>query len=394
MLAGPPGTGKTLLAKALAGESGCKFYYKSGSEFDEVFAGLGAKRIRNLFKEARKNSPAIIFIDEIDALTSNRSSLDSSYSRASVNQLLSEMDGFSTSSNVVVIGATNLIKGVDKAVLRPGRFDKVINISPPGKEGREKILEYYLNKVKYDKETVDKSLIARSTTGLSGAHLKNLVNLAILNAIKEGRDLATHQDFEYAIDRIRMGIGRKTMYIEEKDKLMTAYHEGGHTLVSLLTPGAIPLHKVTILPRGGALGFTSMVPENDITSQTSKEILAFIDVALGGRVAEELIYGDKKITTGCSSDISRATEMAYAYIRHYGMDKDFSILSGGKDSFSEHYNSLVDERVNKLLSSSLERTRNLITKNRSKLDSLANELLKAETLDAKQVRELLNIERL
>ena len=244
---------------------------------------------------------------------------------------------------MVVIGATNLLDNVDKAVLRPGRFDKIINVSLPDRKGREDILAYYLKKIRYDKKSVNEELLARATTGLSGAHLKNIVNLAILNSIKEGRpDGAIHNDFEFALDRVRMGIGRKTMYIEEKDKLMTAYHEGGHTLVSLLTEGAVPLHKVTILPRGPALGFTSMVADKDTYSQTSKELLAYIDVALGGRVAEELFYGNENITTGCSSDLNRATDIAYAYIRSFGMDKNFSLSSGDKEMFSEKFNFEID----------------------------------------------------
>lgn len=265
LLAGPPGTGKTLMARALAGEAGCKFFYKSGSEFDEIFVGVGSKRVRELFKKARQNSPAIIFIDEIDAMTASRNPMFSSVSRNTINQLLTEMDGFKPSDNVIVIGATNMANSIDKAVLRPGRFDKIIDVSLPDIKGREKIIDYYLKKIKHD-DDVSQETLAKATTGFSGADIKNFVNIAILNAIKEGRKLANHSDFEFALDRVTMGIGRKSMHVSEEEKLMTAYHEGGHTLVNLLTPGTLPLHKVTILPRGPALGFTAMLPDKDYHS--------------------------------------------------------------------------------------------------------------------------------
>jgi len=269
LLVGPPGTGKTLLARALAGEAGCTFFYKAGSEFDELFVGMGARRVRELFKKARQKAPAIIFIDEIDSVAGTRRAMDASHSRDTINQILAEMDGFKQTDNVVVIGATNFPEAIDPAVKRPGRFDKIIHVPLPDVKGREEIFRYYLNKIKVDSK-VDPKFLARQTSGMSGADIQNMVNLAILNAIKNNRTKAEPNDFEFANDRIRMGIGRKNMLVSDKEKLMTAYHEGGHALVSLLTEGAVPLHKVTILPRGPALGFTSMVPEKDELSQSKK----------------------------------------------------------------------------------------------------------------------------
>lgn len=259
LLNGPPGTGKTLMAKAMASEAGVKFFYKSGSEFEEVFVGVGAARVRALFKVARQNSPCIVFIDEIDAIASDRGNTGGS-SNSCLNQLLTEMDGYSSltrfnpTDNVIVLAATNKAESLDKAILRPGRFDKIIQVGYPDKEGRKDILKYYLSKVKYDKSNVNAEILARASTGFSGSQIKNLVNIAVLNAIKENRTSAIHDDFEFALDRIQMGVGKKNMHILAKDKLLTAYHEGGHTLANLLTQHTYPLHKVTILPRGSALG--------------------------------------------------------------------------------------------------------------------------------------------
>ena len=379
------------MARALAGEAGCNFFYKSGSEFDEVFVGVGSKRIRELFKEARKKKPAIIFIDEIDALTSQRNPMLSSVSRNTINQLLAEMDGFRKTENVIVIGATNLPQAIDKAVMRPGRFDKTIHVSLPDIEGRKNIIKFYLKRIKYDKEDVNINTLAQASTGFSGADIKNFVNIAILNCIREGRKMADNNDFEFALDRITMGIGRKNMHVSEEDKLMTAYHEGGHTLVNLLTDGALPLHKVTILPRGPALGFTAMLPDKDYHSQTRKQILSHIDVALGGRIAEELIYGNEKITTGCSSDLQRATSLAYSFVRSYGMDSEACLISSDKKSLSEAFNYRIDQKVQNMLNESFLRTQNLLNINKDKLDKLADELVKKETLSAQQIRELLNL---
>ena len=391
LLSGPPGTGKTLLAKAIAGEAGCNFYYKSASEFEEMYVGVGAKRVKELFESARKTAPAIIFIDEIDALASRRSSFYSNTGRQTVNQLLTEMDGFKQSDNIVVIGATNMPEKIDKAVLRPGRFDKIVNIPYPDKEGRKEIFQLYLDKVKYDKDDVDLETLIRATTGFSGASIKNMVNLAVLNAIKEKRSMANHVDFEFALDRILMGIGRKNLVVTEEDKLMTAYHEGGHTLVNILTKSSTPLHKVTILPRGPALGFTSMLPEQDMYYMNKQEVMNHINIALGGRVAEELVYGNEDVTTGCSSDMNKATDLAYKLLREYAMDENF-IISRSKDDLSEVYNSQVDFKAHTLVKEALDYTRKLLKDNRNLLDTLAHELVKRETMSKKDIETLLNLQ--
>lgn len=254
------------------------------------------------------------------------------------------------SDNIIIVAATNQVDALDKAILRPGRFDKIIHVSYPDKAGRLDILKYYLNKVKYDKHKTDIETIAKATTGYTGSQVKNLVNIAVLNAIKEKREEAVHEDFEFAIDRITMGIGKKNMHILDKDKLLTAYHEGGHTLVNLLTQKTNPLHKVTILPRGQALGFTAFLPEEDKYGQNKQELIAFIDVAMGGRVAEEIIYGNDDITTGCSSDLTRATEVAYAIVRRYSMNHDKVMLSAQKKDLSDQMNLLIDQEVQAILS--------------------------------------------
>lgn len=254
LLNGPPGSGKTLMAKAMASEAGVNFIYKSGSEFEEIYFGVGAQRVRKLFKRARQYAPCIIFIDEIDAMAVNRSQMGTSQ-LGCLNQLLTEMDGFVASDNVIVLAATNQLDVLDKALTRPGRFDKIIHVGYPDKDGRKDILDYYLQKIKWDEANVDLDVISRATTGFSGSQIKNLVNVAALNAVKQQRSKAVHEDFEFAIDRISMGTGKKNMHVTEKDKLLTAYHEGGHTLANLLTKGTLPLHKVTILPRGSALGY-------------------------------------------------------------------------------------------------------------------------------------------
>eukprot|EP01016_Furgasonia_blochmanni_P047136 TRINITY_DN689_c0_g1_i13.p1 TRINITY_DN689_c0_g1~~TRINITY_DN689_c0_g1_i13.p1 ORF type:complete len:540 (+),score=132.30 TRINITY_DN689_c0_g1_i13:559-2178(+) len=388
LLVGPPGTGKTLLARALAGESACSFFYKSGSEFDEIFVGMGARRVRELFKKARSKSPSIIFIDEIDSLAGRRSAMEPSYSRDTINQILAEMDGFKQTDNIVVIGATNMEQALDPAIKRPGRFDKVIHVPLPDVRGREDIFKYYLEKIKYD-NNIDASILARQTTGFSGADIQNMVNLAILNAVKHSRRTAQVNDFEFALDRITMGIGRKKMFVSDKDKLITAYHEGGHALTSLLTEGATPLHKVTILPRGGALGFTAMIPEKDQLNHTRKGIMAAIDVAMGGRAAEELFLGADDVTTGCSSDLQKATDLAYTYVRRMGMSEEVALIAtDDKAKTSDKFNFLIDNEVQKILKESLERVKGLLHKHENSLQTIAKELISQETMTSEQIKEI------
>lgn len=392
LLVGPPGTGKSLLAKAIAGEADCNFFYKSGSEFDEVYVGVGADRVKKLFSKARSHAPSIIFIDEIEQLTPDRLRFNPGGGSQTLNQLLTEMDGFTKLENVIVIAATNLPEKIDKAMLRPGRFDKIINIPYPDKEGRHEIFDYYLSKVKFDKEDVHVDTLVRATTGFSGAAIKNMVNIAVLNAIKEKRDKANHYDFEYALDRVVMGIGRKNMFVSEKEKLMTAYHEGGHALVNILTKSSMPLHKVTILPRGGALGFTAMLPDQDAYYMNKAEVIKQIQIALGGRIAEELVYGNDDITTGCSSDMDKATDMAFKMLREYGMNKNF-LISRNKDDLSDAYNAQIDEQAQALVREGIAAVQKMLSHSRAHLDKLAHELVKRETMSRKEVEELLNIKR-
>lgn len=300
LLVGPPGTGKTLLARAVAGEAGVPFFYMSGSEFDEIYVGVGAKRVRELFTNARAKSPAIIFIDELDAIGAKRNDRDPAYVKQSLNQLLTEMDGFSQDTGVIVIAATNLPRMLDKALTRPGRFDRNIDVPLPDVRGRMEILKNKMKKVQIGTD-VDESTIARGTPGFSGAELENLINQAAVRASKNQQPKVTMLDFEWAKDKIMMGSERRSMVVQEKDKLMTAYHEGGHALVALKTKGATPLYKVTIMPRGPTLGVTHFMYEMDKVSQTKLELMSAIDVSMGGKVAEELVYGADNVTTGASA---------------------------------------------------------------------------------------------
>lgn len=294
LLSGNPGTGKTLLARAIAGEAGVTFIYTTGSQFDEMFVGMGAKRVRELFKEARKQTPCIIFIDEVDSLMSKsrRFGVEHSSSRGTLNQLLSEMDGFERNEEIIVIGATNHEDDLDPAAVRPGRFDKRIHVPLPDVDGRKEILDLYLNKIHKD-DKVDSKKLAKMTPGFSGAEIQNLVNTAITQAVHESKDVADLSSFEYARDRLMMGIERKKLTMTEKDRLNTAIHEAGHATVCYFTEGAKKLYKATVVARGGSLGATYMEPDDsDMLSTTKIKCLASIDTAMGGHVAEKLFIGD------------------------------------------------------------------------------------------------------
>jgi ATP-dependent metalloprotease len=306
LLMGPPGTGKTLLAKAVAGEAGVPFFYTSGSEFEEVFVGVGAKRVRDLFKEAKARAPCIIFIDEIDAIGGSRQLREQQNMKMTLNQLLVEMDGFEQNSGVIVVAATNFPEGLDKALVRPGRFDKHVAVPLPDVRGRNQILELYAGKTKLAAD-VDLKTLARGTPGMSGADLHNLINQAALKASQDGHDSISTRVLEWAKDKILMGAERRSAVISEETKRMTAYHEGGHALVALKTPGADPVHKATVMPRGQALGMVMQLPEGDQTSMTRQQMLAKLDVCMGGRVAEELIFGEDQVTSGASSDIQQVS---------------------------------------------------------------------------------------
>jgi ATP-dependent metalloprotease len=299
LLVGPPGTGKTLLARAVAGEAGVPFFYMSGSEFDELYVGVGAKRVRELFTAARAKAPAIIFIDELDAIGGKRNEKDHALSRQTLNQLLTELDGFAQDSGIILLAATNFPQLLDKALTRPGRFDRRVEVPLPDVRGRINILALHMKKIKEGTD-VDKSVLARGTPGFSGAELENLVNQAAVHASRNKKPVVSMPDFEWAKDKILMGAERRSAVITQEDKIMTAYHEAGHALVGLFTKGATPLYKATIMPRGSSLGTTHFLHEMDKVSSTKAQLLATIDVSMGGKVAEEITYGPESATTGAS----------------------------------------------------------------------------------------------
>ncbi|KAK4503230.1 hypothetical protein PRZ48_006658 [Zasmidium cellare] len=390
LLVGPPGTGKTLLARAVAGEAGVPFFYMSGSEFDEVYVGVGAKRVRDLFASARAKSPAIIFIDELDAIGSKRHERDAAYAKQTLNQLLTELDGFDQNSNVIIIGATNFPQSLDKALTRPGRFDRNVVVPLPDVRGRIAILKHHLKNIRTD-GTVDPAIIARGCPGFSGAELENVVNQAAVRASKNKQQKVTIEDLTWAKDKILMGAERRSAVIQQKDKLMTAYHEGGHALVAMLTEASTPLYKATIMPRGHALGITQMLPELDKVSETKKEIMAQIDVCMGGKVAEELIYGADNVTTGASSDISNATQLAYMMVTQAGMSEALGNIDLSSDyaRLSSETKKQIEHEVRRLVEEGRERATKLLTTNREGLDRLATALVEYETLSKEEMEKVL-----
>ncbi|KAL3652427.1 ATP-dependent zinc metalloprotease FTSH 11, chloroplastic/mitochondrial [Castilleja foliolosa] len=386
LLTGSPGTGKTLLAKAIAGEAGVPFFYRAGSEFEEMFVGVGARRVRSLFQAAKKKAPCIIFIDEIDAVGSTRKQFEG-HTKKTLHQLLVEMDGFEQNEGIVVIGATNLADVLDSALTRPGRFDRHIVVPNPDSRGRQEILELYLQDKPLAND-VDVNAIARGTPGFNGADLANLVNIAAIKAAVEGADKLTAAQLEFAKDRIIMGTERKTMFLSEASKKLTAYHESGHAIVALNTEGAHPIHKATIMPRGSALGMVTQLPSNDETSVSKKQLLARLDVCMGGRVAEELIFGEDHITTGASSDLSTATELAKYMVSTCGMSDEIGPIHI-KERPSSEMQSRIDAEVVKLLRDAYDRVKALLKKHDKALHALANALLECETLSAKEIKRVL-----
>jgi cell division protease FtsH len=402
LMIGPPGTGKTLLAKAIAGEADAAFFSISGSDFVEMFVGVGASRVRDMFEQARKSTPCLIFIDEIDAVGRSRGhglGGGNDEREQTLNALLVEMDGFDTQEGIIIIAATNRPDVLDPALLRPGRFDRQVTVNLPDVRGREAILKVHAKNVKLA-PNVDLSIIARGTPGYSGAELANLLNEAALLAARTGKKSIDLSELEEARDKVRWGRERRSMAMSDEEKRGTAWHEAGHALVNVLLPHTHPLHKVTIIPRGRALGVTMMLPKQDILSQRKKQLIDDLAVAMGGRIAEELITDD--ISSGASGDIQMATQMAKAMIMHWGMsDKLGNVLYGdseeyvflGRDmkrskEYSEETAKAIDAEVKRLVDDAYNTAKKLITEHRDKLEIIANSLLEFETLDGVQVADI------
>ncbi|XP_042187839.1 ATP-dependent zinc metalloprotease YME1L1b [Callorhinchus milii] len=395
LLIGPPGNGKTLLARAVAGEANVPFYYASGSEFDEMFVGVGASRIRNLFREAKGNAPCVIFIDELDSVGGKRiESPMHPYSRQTINQLLAEMDGFKPNEGVIIIGATNFPEALDNALVRPGRFDMQVTVPRPDIRGRIEILKWYLDKVKVD-PAIDAEIIARGTVGFSGAELENLVNQAALKAAVDEKDQVTMQDLEFAKDKIIMGPERRSIEIDERNRRITAYHESGHAIVAYFTKSAMPINKATIMPRGPTLGHVSLLPESDRWSETRAQLLAQMDVSMGGRVAEELIFGTEQITTGASSDFDSATKIAKLMVTKFGMSEKLGVMTYTEsERTSPDTQCAIEQEIRILLRESYERARQLLKTHAKEHKTLAEALLQYETLDFKEIQMVLEGKRL
>ena len=409
LLFGPPGTGKTLLARAVAGEAGVPFFSISGSDFVEMFVGVGASRVRDLFEQAKKNAPCIVFIDEIDAVGRQRGAgVGGGHDEReqTLNQLLVEMDGFAANEGIIIIAATNRPEIVDPALLRPGRFDRQIVVDKPDVRGRLAILKVH-SKGKPIDEDVDLDILARRTPGFTGADLSNLVNEAALLAARRDKKKIYMIEMEEAVERVMAGPERKSHIMNDEEKRLTAYHEGGHTLVGMLLKHADPVHKVTIIPRGRAGGYTLMLPKEDRNYATKSELLDRLKVAMGGRVAEEVVL--KEISTGASQDIQQATRMVRGMVMQYGMSDVLGPVAYGEGqnhqvflgrdfnherNYSEEVASEIDKEVRKYLEDAYEACRKLIIANRDKLDLIAEALIERETLTAKQLEELLTTGKL
>lgn len=405
LLVGPPGTGKTLLARAVAGEAGVPFFYMSGSDFLELFVGIGASRVRDLFEQGRKNAPCILFIDELDAVGRVRGA---GYGgghderEQTLNQLLVEMDGFDPSHGVILVAATNRPDVLDPALLRPGRFDRQIVVDNPDVKGREEIFKIHTKKVALSKN-VDLKRLAKATPGFSGADIANMVNEAALLAARLKKSKVTMAEFEEARDKVLMGVARKSKLIPPKDKKITSYHEAGHTIVNIFTEYSDPIHKVSVIPRGMALGVTATLPETDNYHLSKLRILDDICVLMGGRVAEEIMFGD--VCTGAMNDINRATELARKMVTQWGMSETLGpITYGQKDEpifigkeiathkdYSEKTAERIDEEVKRIITTQYERARSILLEHKDKMVKLADTLYEKETLDSDAIYELLGI---
>ncbi|MDR5887054.1 ATP-dependent zinc metalloprotease FtsH [Vreelandella janggokensis] len=407
LMVGPPGTGKTLLAKSIAGEAKVPFFSISGSDFVEMFVGVGASRVRDMFEQAKKQAPCIIFIDEIDAVGRSRGAGmggGNDEREQTLNQLLVEMDGFEANEGVIVIAATNRPDVLDPALLRPGRFDRQVTVALPDIRGREHILGVHLRKVPLG-DDVKPQIIARGTPGFSGADLANLVNEAALFAARRNKRLVSMEELDLAKDKIMMGAERKSMVMTDKEKLNTAYHESGHAIIGLVAPSHDPVYKVTIIPRGRALGVTMFLPEEDRYSLSRQQILSQICSLFGGRIAEEMTLGPNGVTTGASNDIKRATELAHNMVAKWGLSDEMGPImydedeshqflggpgQGGSKMKSGETTTRLDKEVRKIIDDCYEEARRILTDNRDKLDAMAEALMKYETIDADQLKDIMD----
>lgn len=407
LMVGPPGTGKTLLARAIAGEAKVPFFSISGSDFVEMFVGVGASRVRDMFAQAKKNAPCIIFIDEIDAVGRKRGvGMGGGHDEReqTLNQLLVEMDGFEGFEAVIIIAATNRPDVLDPALLRPGRFDRQVVVGLPDVRGREQILNVHVKKVPLGKD-VDTATIARGTPGFSGAELANLVNEAALNAARHNKRVVSMNEFEEAKDKLLMGAERRSMAMNEHEKINTAYHEAGHAIVGKLVPEHDPVYKVSIIPRGRALGVTMYLPEQDKVSQSRIGLLSNISTLFAGRIAEELMFGTDAVTTGASNDIERATQIARSMVTRWGFSKRLAPMQYEKDnegsaylggssttmiSMSDETAKIIDEEVTEIINSCYKKAQDLLEANKDILENMKDALLKYETIDADQINDLMN----
>ncbi|MDG6095364.1 ATP-dependent zinc metalloprotease FtsH [Acetobacter sp. AN02] len=405
LLVGPPGTGKTLLARAIAGEANVPFFTISGSDFVEMFVGVGASRVRDMFEQGKKAAPCIIFIDEIDAVGRHRGAGlggGNDEREQTLNQMLVEMDGFESNEGVILIAATNRPDVLDPALLRPGRFDRQVVVPNPDVTGREKILRVHMRKVPLASD-VDPKVIARGTPGFSGADLSNLVNEAALLAARQGKRTVAMREFEEAKDKVLMGAERRSLVMSADEKRNTAFHEAGHALVSILTPGNDPVHKATIIPRGRALGMVMSLPEGDRYSKSRAKCLAELDLAMGGRAAEEIIFGAENVCTGASGDIKMATDQARRMVTEWGMSERLGLVAYGDNgqevflghsvtqskNVSEDTAREIDEEIRGLIDAAYNRARNLLLEHIDDLHRLANALLEHETLTGEEIRQIL-----